>query len=123
MTTRTKALTVQQAADALGVPRRRISELIRRGHLKTEENPLDRRSKLISLNEIEKLAQLPRAPRRYKASARATSDVEQRPPAEPEVPGGPESQPRPRTFDMELFDPDLQSGQIDDYLREHWHPA
>jgi hypothetical protein len=24
---------------------------------------------------------------------------------------------------MELFDPDLQSGQIDDYLREHWHPA
>jgi hypothetical protein len=49
-------LNVQQAADALGTNRRRIWQLIKEGQIETVTNPLDRREKLITRVEIERLA-------------------------------------------------------------------
>ena len=110
---------MQQAADALGVPRRRISELIKRGELHTETNPLDQRSRLIPETEIEKLAALPRAPRRHRAadSSRATADQVDA------VSVATDSRPRPRSFDLDVYEPTLRSDEIDEHLREHWQSA
>lgn len=48
-------LTVQEAAKYLGTTRQKVSRLIARGVLTTEENPLDTRQKLISREQLERL--------------------------------------------------------------------
>ncbi len=48
-------LTVAEAQHELGVNRRTIAALIRRGDLPTEPNPFDRRSKLVRRADVEKL--------------------------------------------------------------------
>jgi len=48
-------LTVKEAATYLNTTRQKISRLIARGVLVTEENPLDTREKLISKAQLDKL--------------------------------------------------------------------
>jgi excisionase family DNA binding protein len=57
-------LTINQAADRLGVDRRRIRALIAAGSLKTVANPLDRRAKLLRREDVDQLALYPRAPKK-----------------------------------------------------------
>jgi hypothetical protein len=54
-------VTIGAAAEALGVNRRRIRELIQGGELEAITNPLDRREKLIPLPEIERLEKFARS--------------------------------------------------------------
>lgn len=49
-------MTVQAAAELLGVTRRRLWDLIRAGQLEAVQNPLDRREKLIPREEVDRLA-------------------------------------------------------------------
>lgn len=49
-------LNIQQAADALGVTRRRIWAMVKDGQLPAIQNPLDRREKLIARVDVERLA-------------------------------------------------------------------
>jgi excisionase family DNA binding protein len=46
-------LTVQEAAERLGVSRRRIWDLIREGKIDAIQNPLDRREKMIAGSELD----------------------------------------------------------------------
>jgi hypothetical protein len=48
-------LTIQQAAERLGVTRRHIRELVRAGKLSASVNPLDRRVKLIPAGSVRDL--------------------------------------------------------------------
>jgi hypothetical protein len=45
-------MTVAEARDALGVSRRKIAELIEQSVLPSRENPLDKRSKLVSRADV-----------------------------------------------------------------------
>ncbi len=45
-------VTIQEAARRLNVGRNTISRLISRGVIKTKDNPLDARVKLVNLNEL-----------------------------------------------------------------------
>ena len=49
-------LNIHQAADALGVSRRRIWQMVKAGELESVPNPLDRRESLIPHAELERLA-------------------------------------------------------------------
>ena len=53
-------LNIQEAADALGVTRRRIWKMVKDGEIEAIGNPLDRREKLIPRKEVERLAQFVR---------------------------------------------------------------
>ena len=59
-------ITVGEARDILGVSNHTVARLVKEGRLKTIENPLDRRQKLVVLAEVEALAQ--RRPRRLDAA-------------------------------------------------------
>jgi hypothetical protein len=109
---------VQQAADALQVPRRRVWQLIKQGKLHTEPNPLDRRSKLIPRGEIEELAQLPRAPKRRRAEEldETASGVT---PIQSDRDEITDAVPWPQTVGI-VSDGAVQSEDLEDYLREHW---
>jgi excisionase family DNA binding protein len=124
MAAKTKHLTVNQAAKRLGVPRRRISDMIRRGQLHTETNPLDRRSRLILESEIERLSALPRAPKR-KTTAPGEAAAVGRLPVESiqseALDSSEETPPWPRT--AAAYDFDIPSDQYKEWLRENWHPA
>ena len=48
-------MTVAEAQDELGVTKRKMAELIKSGRVPTEENPFDRRSKLIARSAVEAL--------------------------------------------------------------------
>jgi excisionase family DNA binding protein len=48
-------MTVAEARAALGVSRRKIAELIEQGILPSRENPLDKRSKLVSRADVAQL--------------------------------------------------------------------
>lgn len=48
-------MTVAEARDYLGVSKKKIAQLIEEQVLRTEENPLDKRSKLIRRSEVEAL--------------------------------------------------------------------
>jgi len=48
-------VNIQQAADLLGVNRRRIRELIKAGEIQSLTNPLDRRETLIPRSDITRL--------------------------------------------------------------------
>jgi hypothetical protein len=114
-------MSVQQAADALGVPRRRIWQLIKQGMIPTEPNPLDRRSKLISASEIERLSHLPRAPKRQGV---AVGEKEERDgPGQQGTSGSTgQNRPKPRTFDLYTGPVRVHSDELEDYMREHWKP-
>jgi len=60
----TEYLTINQAAEQLGVDRRRLRTLIQEGKLETFENPLDKRAKLIRVSDIQRLSLYPRAPKK-----------------------------------------------------------
>jgi Helix-turn-helix domain len=60
-------LTINQAADQLGVDRRRIRALIAEGKLETVDNPLDKRAKLVRRSAIEQLELYPRPPKKAAA--------------------------------------------------------
>jgi len=49
-------VTVAAAAETLGVKRRTIWRLINQGQLRAIANPIDRRAKLVSQEDVEKLA-------------------------------------------------------------------
>jgi hypothetical protein len=49
-------LNIQQAADAIGTNRRRVWQLVKEGKLTTIENPLDRRERVISKGQIDRMA-------------------------------------------------------------------
>ena len=48
-------MTVGEAQMRLGVSKHKIADLIKRGILSAEENPLDRRQKLIKQEDVEAL--------------------------------------------------------------------
>jgi excisionase family DNA binding protein len=48
-------LTVAEAQELLGVTKRKMADLISRGDIPSEENPFDRRSKLVRRADVEKL--------------------------------------------------------------------
>ena len=48
-------ITASEAAETLGVSRKKIAELIRVGELPTKNDPLDKRVKLIALSAVEEL--------------------------------------------------------------------
>ena len=50
-------ITVGEARDMLGVSNHTVARLVKEGHLKTVDNPLDRRQKLVALAAVEALAQ------------------------------------------------------------------
>ena len=54
-------LTVAEARDFLGVSKKKIAQLIADGVLKTEDNPLDKRSKVVRRADVEAIKQ--RSPR------------------------------------------------------------
>lgn len=45
-------VTMKEAAERLGVRRNKISRLASRGIIKTKDNPLDARVRLVNLNEL-----------------------------------------------------------------------
>ena len=48
-------VTMKEAAERLGVRRNKISRLASRGIIKTKDNPLDARVRLVNLNELRTL--------------------------------------------------------------------
>lgn len=48
-------VTIKEAAERLGVRRNKISRLASRGIIKTKDNPLDARVRLVNLNELRTL--------------------------------------------------------------------
>jgi excisionase family DNA binding protein len=120
MVEETPFVTVQQAADVLRVPRRRIWQLIKQGRLHTEPNPLDRRSKLIPRSEIEVLLHLPRAPKRRRTGKFGQVSTGSTP-IHGDREDGTDTVLWPRTVGM-VSDGAIQSEDLDDYLREHWRP-
>lgn len=55
MTNEAEYVTIQGAAAALGVTRRRIWQMVKSGDIEARTNPLDRREKLIPQSEIDRL--------------------------------------------------------------------
>jgi excisionase family DNA binding protein len=55
-------ITVGEARDILGVSNHTVARLVKEGHLRAIDNPLDKRQKLVALAEVEALVQ--RRPRR-----------------------------------------------------------
>lgn len=60
-------VTVQTAADMLGVSRRRIWDLIRQGSIEAIQNPLDKREKLIPQSEVDRFMQFASASKKAAA--------------------------------------------------------
>jgi excisionase family DNA binding protein len=79
-----------EAARRLGVTRATLGRLVREGKLTTRENPLDKRQRLIPVEEIEHL--------------------------EGQDGGG--QRPLPRTFGS-IHDPELRSDQVKEYIKAH----
>ena len=52
----TEYVTIAEARAILGVSKPRMAELLREGALIAEENPLDKRSKLVKRADVEALA-------------------------------------------------------------------
>jgi excisionase family DNA binding protein len=51
----TEYMTVAEARDTLGVSKKKIAQLIEAGTLAAEDNPLDKRSKIIKRADVEAL--------------------------------------------------------------------
>jgi excisionase family DNA binding protein len=49
-------ISVAEAREILGVSKTRIAEMVKRGELTSEPNPVDRRGKLLRRDEVEALA-------------------------------------------------------------------
>lgn len=61
MTNGPEFLTIGEAAELLGVDRRRIRQIIQRGQMVATENPLDLREELVSREQDEALLRFARA--------------------------------------------------------------
>jgi excisionase family DNA binding protein len=57
MTDEPKYLTITQAAEVLGVDRKKIRRMIRDGQLQAIVNPIDKRERLVPRTAIESLAE------------------------------------------------------------------
>lgn len=66
-------MTVKEAAAYMGMTRQKISRLIERGVIKTEDNPLDTRQKLISRSQLDQLKEY----QQYGAEAEPGDDLDQ----------------------------------------------
>ncbi len=53
-----KTVTVEEARKELGISKVTIARLIKEGIIKTESNPLDRRSKLVRRQELDRLKEM-----------------------------------------------------------------
>jgi excisionase family DNA binding protein len=84
------ALTMTEAARALGITRVTLGRLVRDGRLTTRENPLDKRQRLIPVEEIERLQGV----------------------------NSGEPRPLPRTVGA-IHDPELFSEQVKEYIKAH----
>jgi excisionase family DNA binding protein len=94
-------LTVGEVADYLGISRTTVWKMISNGELPATKNPIDKRQHLVPLTAVEQL----QAAGRKKVGKR------------------PLDRPRPRTAGMYAGPVKVHSDEIDDYLREHWHPS
>jgi hypothetical protein len=114
-------LNVQAAAVALHTNPRRIWQLIKEGRLSYIPNPLDRRSKLILISEIEEYSQFADSRRSVARNDRST--VVELPPARANLSNDSDSAKhlRPRIGGL-VSDPRVQSGDIEAYLAERWSP-
>lgn len=99
-------LTVQQAADRLGVTRRHVWNLIRTGRLPASISPLDRRVKLIPASSVRDLE-------RYRIRAH------QQPGAST---GERNGRPWPKSIGAYTGPVDVPSDKVDEYLEAHWKP-
>jgi hypothetical protein len=88
-------MTVTEAARWLGVSRSKIWALLREGTLEAHQNPLDKREKLITLAALRKLKGQSQTPLDGRPTSRLRS-----------VGAG--------------SNRDVNSDEIEDYLREHW---
>jgi excisionase family DNA binding protein len=94
-------LTVREVADYLGISRTTVWKMISNGELPATKNPVDKRQHLVPLAAVEKLQADGR-----KKDTRRLSD-----------------RPRPRTAGMYTGAVKVHSDEIEDYLKEHWHPS
>jgi excisionase family DNA binding protein len=118
MKTEPNYLSIQQAAARLGVNRRRIWQLIRDGRLRFEPNPLDRRSKLIPVAEVERLAGFPTPPKRKTSSQTGLERPSSQSSTRESPPGGARAdrRPYPRTIGT-VSDGRLPSSESEQYMR------
>lgn len=86
------AVTMTEAARRLGITRVTLRRLVREGVLPTTENPLDKRQKLIPESALKTLQSAPGSTRPRFLSDSAGSN------------------------------PDVQSGDLEEYLEVHWRP-
>ena len=88
-------MTIREVAQYLGISRTTVWNMIKKGELPATQNPVDKRERLVPVAAVEQLKERGRGkePRR----------------------------PIPRTFGM-VADPTLQSTELEDYMRDHWHP-
>ena len=87
-------MTIHQVAEYLGVSRTKVWKLVGEGVLSASTNPLDKREKLVPAGEVRRLKGFGAADR-----PRFRSD------------GIVDSVTAPR------------SDELENYLRDHWHPA
>ncbi len=64
-----RRIGLMEAAERLGVSPMTIRRLVREGELQVYSNPLDRRQKLVDVEEVERLRQAAQDPREGKAAA------------------------------------------------------
>ena len=97
------SVTVMEAAAMLGVRKEKIARLIKQGILTSRPSKLDARRKLIPRAQVENiLAEEGRKPRGGRDETT--------------------SRRRPRTAGLYTGPMKVHSDEVEDYLREHWHP-
>jgi hypothetical protein len=87
-----QTVTMGEAAAILGVSPVKMWQLVKAGTIPVQTNPLDRRQRLVRMEDLERLKAVRERPR------------------------------RPRSIGI-VSDGTVQSDQVEDYLRSHWHPA
>ena len=101
------AITVSEAARLLGTTNERIARLVKRGVLTSRVSNLDRRRRLISRQEVERILQ----EEGWKPPAR------RRPSETPLA-----SRRRPRSVAIYAGPLNVTSDEIDEYLARNWKP-
>jgi excisionase family DNA binding protein len=119
-------VSVQEAAEILGVHRERVGRLLREGVLTWKPNALDRRQRLIPRHEVEQLRDTGNrpAPRHRKSTAEDAGNGLSAPggTAKPAPESGAASvarPPRPRSIGM-VSDGSLPARDSEAWLKEHW---
>ncbi len=102
------SVTVTEAAAMLGVRKEKIARLIKQGILTSRPSKLDARRRLIPRAQVEKILQ-----------EEGHNPPKKRTTTNRELP----TRPRPRTAGMYTGPVKIHSDEVEDYLREHWHPS